>query len=121
MTPTVCLTASTLGYPAGGGHRWAYVNWALGLGRAGCDVLWMESIEPGSTEQGVASAEAALRAELERFGLADALALYDERDEEAASAALETWESRIDLLLTLSYGAPPRLLQIARRSAMIDI
>jgi len=26
----VWLAANTLSYPQGGGHRWVYLNWALG-------------------------------------------------------------------------------------------
>ena len=37
MSLTVCLSAwNTLTYPKGGGHLWAYLNWALGLRALGC-------------------------------------------------------------------------------------
>src|SRR5438105_3654992 len=42
MSITVCLNANTLTYPTGGGHRWVYLNWALGLRDAGCRVIWLE-------------------------------------------------------------------------------
>ena len=38
----VCLAASVLGYERGGGHLWAYLNWALGLQRLGCEGVWLE-------------------------------------------------------------------------------
>src|SRR5215510_6510684 len=46
MMTTVALLANTLHYPRGGGHRWAYLNWALGFRSIGCDVLWLEWLDP---------------------------------------------------------------------------
>ena len=43
MALTVCLAANALGYERGGGHLWAYLNWALGLRGLGCEVLWLEA------------------------------------------------------------------------------
>lgn len=118
MSPTVCLTANTLGYSAGGGgHRWYHINWARGLRSAGCEVVWLEAIEPGTDDDEHARREAALRADLEPHGLASSIVLYDERRGEMG---LEACGSPIDLVLTLSYGAPARLLEVAGRSAMID-
>jgi len=34
----VCLVANTISYPEGGGHYWVYLNWAMGLRDAGCQV-----------------------------------------------------------------------------------
>ena len=42
MSITVCIAPATLDYPLGGGHLWAYLNWALGLRALGCNVLWLE-------------------------------------------------------------------------------
>jgi|GEM_PF-5613582 len=47
MTATVCLLANTIHYPFGGGHFWAYLNWALGLRAIGCNVIWMERASYG--------------------------------------------------------------------------
>ena len=44
MSLTVCLCADTLGYLAGGGHMWVYLNWALGLRALGCRVVWLEGM-----------------------------------------------------------------------------
>ena len=46
MSITVCLCAKTLYYPHGGGHFWVYLNWALGLRALGCQVLWLERVNP---------------------------------------------------------------------------
>jgi hypothetical protein len=48
MSITVCLCTNTIGYPEGGGHLWAYLNWALGLRALGCEVIWLEGVNPDS-------------------------------------------------------------------------
>jgi hypothetical protein len=40
----VCLSVTSLGFLEGGGHRWAYLNWALGLKSIGCEVTWLEEV-----------------------------------------------------------------------------
>jgi hypothetical protein len=50
MAITVCLAANTLGYPQGGGLLWIYLNWALGLRACGCQVVWLESVNPKWSE-----------------------------------------------------------------------
>lgn len=101
---TVCLGADTIGYPEGGGHLWAYLNWALGLREAGCRVLWLER-DGGEQAEG-------LRSRLAHFGLAESLVLWSEV--EAA------WEAS-DLLLNLQYSLPPATVSGFRRSALLDI
>jgi hypothetical protein len=120
MTNTVCLAADTLAYPMGGGHRWVYINWALGLRAAGCEVRWIEWIRSDTSDSEAAAWEAALRADLERHGLAQSLVLHDERGE-SSGMTLDAVGGEIDLVLTLSYTVPEGLLMRARRSAMIDI
>jgi hypothetical protein len=39
------LSSKTLDYPQGGGHLWAYLNWALGLRALGCRVIWLEGVD----------------------------------------------------------------------------
>src|SRR5438046_2570967 len=75
MAVTVCFSANTLSYPAGGGHLWVYLNWALGLRALGCRVIWLEAVGPKLSEQKVRSHVAALRTRLERYGLAEHLVL----------------------------------------------
>jgi hypothetical protein len=38
----VCLIAKMVEFPEGGGHFWPYLNWAMGLRRCGCEVIWLE-------------------------------------------------------------------------------
>jgi hypothetical protein len=73
---TVCLIADTIGYPTGGGHLWAYLNWALGLRSAGCRVLWLEGIGPRHPPDAVRTLTAALRERLARYGLGESLAVF---------------------------------------------
>lgn len=101
---TVCLAADTIGYPEGGGHVWAYLNWALGLEEAGCEVLWLE--------QDRAELAASLRERLRPYGLDDSVVLWSE----AARAQEEA-----DLLLNVYYALPEEIVTGFRRSALLDI
>src|SRR5437870_9641506 len=117
MSITVCLSAYTLGYPQGGGHLWVYLNWALGLRALGCRVIWLEvvdrSVAPGVTRERAA----ALRSQLEGFGLAQSLALEPKvegyLDLDAAAEA--------DLVLDLGYCAETEMVRRFRKSALVDI
>lgn len=123
---TVCLVANTLYYPMGGGHRWAYLNWALGLKSLGCRVVWMEGVERGTTARELKEYIAALEDDLRPYGLSEYVALcFWEGDplppgyqngrlslEDAAGA---------DLLLNLRYDLEPSILRRFRRTALLDI
>src|SRR5258707_15691873 len=75
MSLRVCLTADTLSYPEGGGHFWVYLNWALGLRAAGCDVLWLEIAAPEIDASALCAFSACLKQRLQRYGFGDALVL----------------------------------------------
>ena len=124
MTVTICLAASTLGYPNGGGHRWVYLNWALGLAGLGCRVLWLESVPSRMPPDVAGSCIEALKAHLAHYGLADRVALapsavipdpskYGCLDLDAAAGA--------DLLLNLRYGTPAEVVRRFRRTVLVDI
>ena len=77
MSITVCIApVRTLEYPEGGGHLWEYLNWALGLRAIGCNVIWLESIPANSPFAEVQAKVSALKLRLERYDLANCLALY---------------------------------------------
>jgi hypothetical protein len=118
---TICLIADTLLYPGGGGHRWAYLNWALGLRATGCAVLWLETIPQGTDERELERCTTALRRDLERHGFDTSLLLYDERHERRSREILDALDRPLDLLVTLSYYAPAPLRRMARRTALLDI
>ena len=77
MSTTVCLAAArTVAYPQGSGHLWVYLQWALGLRALGCDVFWLEGIDPRDPEQQSLERVAALKVRLEPYGFAESLALF---------------------------------------------
>jgi hypothetical protein len=125
MSITVCLSASTIGYPEGGGHLWVYLNWALGLRAQGCRVIWLESVQRKSRSE-LGEQIAALQLRLARYGLGDCLALCSSTDEPLpegfapGSMGLEA-AADADLLLNLRYGTHPDVVARFRRRALVDI
>ncbi|MBV8387885.1 MAG: hypothetical protein JOZ68_20830 [Acidimicrobiia bacterium] len=122
---TVCLSANTLYYPEGGGHRWVYLNWALGLLAAGCDVFWLEGVDPATSDDDVRWLVERLAADIAPYGLEDRIALWsyaDDGDDYDAPAG-RPMEGILDadLLLNFAYGMPDRVVQRFRHSALIDI
>ena len=82
MSITVCIApAKTLEYPEGGGHLWAYLNWALGLRALGCQVIWLEAITRPTSADAIRANVAALKLRLKRYGLVNCLALHSSTDE----------------------------------------
>jgi hypothetical protein len=149
MSVTVCLsTNTTLNYPQGGGHLWVFLNWALGLRALGCEVIWLETIQnkesiraldrrlrlerDGLVERSsdlvheVQANVATLKRRLERYGLAERLALYSCSAEVLSSEVtkgcldLEA-AAEADLLLNLRYNLPGEVVERFRRSALLDI
>src|SRR5206468_1443222 len=83
MSVTVCLApAHTIAYAKGGGHFWVYLQWALGLRSLGCNVVWLEQIDPTQP--------------------ADATV----RDVEAMRERLAFWNFDRNLALTTPDGSP---------------
>src|SRR6184192_4250444 len=79
----VCLFANTLSYPEGGGHLWVYLNWALGLRAAGCEVTWLESADATAPVAHTKRLVAQLRERLAPWGLGDRIALCAARGDDA--------------------------------------
>ena len=126
MSATVCLLANALSYPEGGGHLWVYLNWALGLRALGCQVIWLERVFPRTPPHEVRAYVTALKSRLERYELAERLALCSWTDEPLPEGIgdecldLEA-AAEADLLLDLAYGLPRKVLRRFRRSALVDI
>lgn len=126
MSPTVCLVASTLRYPEGGGHLWVHLNWALGLRSCGCKVIWLEVIDPRMSADRIELCLNSLKRHLAPYDLAGAIALCSPGGEplprEIAGgchdldAALEA-----DLALNMVYTVPAELIRRFRRSLLLDI
>jgi hypothetical protein len=149
MSITVCLsTNQTLNYPQGSGHLWVFLNWALGLRALGCEVIWLETVsnkesvaalnrrrglEPdglaeraGDLVHEVQANVATLKRRLERYGLAERLALYSWGGEVLSGEVTEGCldleaAAEADLLLNLRYNLPGEVVERFRRSALLDI
>ena len=125
MSLSVCLSASTIGYPEGGGHLWVYLNWALGLRAQGCRVIWLESVRPKPGPD-LRKQAAALELRLARYGLGGSLALCSSTDEplprDVAPGCLNLEAAATaDLLLNLRYGTHKDVVARFRRRALVDI
>ena len=127
MGLTVCLNANTLAYPTGGGHRWVYLNWAMGLRANGCRVIWMEGAAPAWGAARTRELTAILKDQLRPYGFADSLAIYSYFDESLQPGAedgclnLEEASDASDLLLEIAYGSRAAIVDRFRRSALMDI
>jgi|SRR5499433_2823148 len=128
MSITVCIApVKTLEYPEGGGHLWEYLNWALGLRALGCQVIWLEGLAPSTPASEIRAKVAALKLRLERYGLANYLALHSSSDgpvplDVATMGCLDLDAAAgADLLLEFRYDTPLRIVKRFRRSALLDI
>src|SRR5215211_9435895 len=149
MSVTVCLsTNTTLSYPQGGGHLWVFLNWALGLRALGCEVIWLEKVsdkesvaaldrrrrlerdglaeDPNDPVHELEAHVATLKRRLERYGLAERLAVYSSGGEvlsdEVTKGCLDLEAAtEADLLLNLRYSLPGEVVARFRRSALVDI
>ena len=125
MARTVWLGVSTLGYPRGGGFLWTYLNWALSLRVAGCDVVWLERdlarLPPAKVHRRLAR----LRRLLAPFGLGESIALWSSRQDALppdgdACVPLDA-AGEADLLLNMGYEKFDRARPLFRRTALLDI
>ncbi|HKF80972.1 MAG TPA: hypothetical protein VKB17_09135 [Thermoleophilaceae bacterium] len=123
MSVRVCLAANTVGYPQGGGHRWPYLNWALGLRAAGCRVVWLESLPEDQSLDEVRAAIDALLADLRPFGLSGEVTFLSPRSGPAGQIEVPHLEAALDadLLLNLRYALPADALGRFARTALLDI
>ena len=126
MPPAVWLAAETIDYPQGGGHMWAYLNWALGLRALGCRIVWLETIEPHLVNGQLPELLTSLRARLRPYGLDRAIAIGPRSGgplpSDATEGCIDLAEAcEADLLLDLSYRVSAEVLALFRRSALVDI
>jgi glycosyl transferase family 1 len=99
-------------FPAGGGHFWVYAQYAQGLQRLGCEVVWLERIPEELPE----AVTATFFDRMERYGLGGHAHLY--RDEGEVPEAIAR---RADLLLNFDQRIDPAVLGRFRRTALVDI
>lgn len=125
MTTTVCVCAKTLDFPSGGGHRWVYINWALGLRACGMKVIWLESINESRPQEELQTSLEALRCHLGPYGFSDSIALYRSGNKplpRLGNTCLSLQDAaESELLVDLSYANEQTVVQRFRRSALIDI
>jgi hypothetical protein len=117
---SVCLAGNSVHYPE---QLWPYLNWALSLREAGCDVVWLETLEVQPDDPELGADVARLRAYLRPFELADRLVLAtaDGRDAGAAAATLPLEAAlEADLLIDLGY-LPAKFARRFRRSVFVDL
>ena len=126
MSLRVCLLANAFYYPEGGGHLWAYLQWALGLRALGCEVVWLEVVgsDDAATELAFASP---LRERLARYGLGERLGLCTWSGSplapEIAAGHLDLAAAQdCDLLLNLAYNAvADQVVAGFRRKTLVDL
>jgi hypothetical protein len=133
----VCLApANAIAYPNGGGHLWVYLNWALALRAAGCEVIWLEGVDLDDRDDSAAARRrrragsprecvSALKDRLAGFGLEDTLALFaiDGREvpDEVGDGCIALEEAaESDLLLNLWHSMPEATVRRFRRTAYVD-
>jgi hypothetical protein len=126
MSITVCLAANTLYYPEGGGHLWAYLNWALGFRSLGCRVIWLEAVHPDIGAAELAHYVALLKNRLVPFGLENDVALWPwsgDRllpEKQGNCLPIEA-ATEADLLLNQCYEMRADLVGRFKRTALLDI
>lgn len=124
MTTVVVSPTGVLGFPDGGGHWWAYLQYVLGLSELGCDVWWLERLDGHGSRT---TAEAALR-RLERFGLTGKVLAYEADGAGTPirwlSPGEETFASltaRAELLINFDYRSSSQVVGRFARSALVDL
>jgi hypothetical protein len=123
---TICVSANALHYPEGGGVLWEYLNWTLGFRSLGCRVIWMEGVKPGLAAQEVQNLVAALKQRLERYGLAESLALVSRSGKPLAPGSTDGCldidaAGEADLLVNMGYVLPSEVVGRFRRSILVDV
>ena len=129
MSTVVLSVYKVANFPEGGGHFWAYMQYAQGLRRLGCDVYWLEQLRPTGSAETDARLRATHLARMQGFGLggktllyvADPQAVDGVRFVDCTEQHAKTVLGRADLLLNFHYAINPRLLAWARRTALVDI
>ena len=132
MITVVISVYKVANFPEGGGHVWAYMQYAQGLRRLGCDVYWLEQFRPPLEPEREARQLSTFHERMKRFGLEGQTLLYAiDRPPQGGAGSFRfigcTWAEaeavlrRADLLLNFHYAIDPRLLACARRTALVDI
>jgi hypothetical protein len=120
MATHVCLAGNSIHYPA---QLWPYLNWALSLRAAGCQVSWLETLEVDPDDPDLPGAVSTLREYLRPYGFERALTLATaDGGEGGAHCGTSPLEAALgaDLLIDLGY-LPGDLVRRFRRSVFVDL
>jgi hypothetical protein len=131
MATVVISVYKVANFPDGGGHFWVYMQYAQGLRRLGCEVYWLEEVHLPDDPDRAAYLVSTFAERMQRFGLEGRALLYARDRRQRSSSAFqfitcsrseaEAVLRRADLLLNFHYAIDPRLLAVARRTALVDI
>ncbi|HXI64360.1 MAG TPA: hypothetical protein VNH14_07645 [Gemmatimonadales bacterium] len=129
MTTVVLSPYDVVNFPEGGGHFWAYMQYAQALRQLGCEVFWLEQVRRRRGPERDARALATFLKRMERYGLGQHVLLYTVGEGDGAPidylnvtpARAEAVLRRADLVLNFHYAIDPRILGGARRTALVDI
>jgi len=132
MARVIISSYNVASFPEGGGHFWVYMQYVQGLRQAGCEVYWLERFRSGNDRERDARAMATFFDRMTRFGLEGKVLLYAQDDGRNGGpplvefigvdrVAAEAVIKGADLILNFHYAIDPRLLAIARRTALVDI
>jgi hypothetical protein len=125
MSLKVCLAASIKHKSNSGGAAWLYLTWALGLRALGCQVIWLEVVDPNLPKNELQAYLAILRHCLQPYELSDHIALcsWDGTalpwDMSGLYLPLEAVIAEADLFLNLGYFPHPDIVRF-RRSVFAD-
>jgi hypothetical protein len=132
MITVVISVYRVANFPDGGGHFWVYMQYVQALRRLGCEVYWLEHFQRSEDPAGETHVLANFFERMKRFGLEGKTLLYSlDPDQEGGAPSFhfvgctrseaEAVVGRADLLLNFHYAIDPRLLECARRTALVDI
>ena len=128
MTIRVCLTTNMRHYTnlgQAGGSAWLYLSWALGLRSLGCHVIWLEAVNPETSDTDIQDYLSTLRSNLQQYELSDDISLCSNTgkplpwDNSGWYLPLEEAASESDLLLNIGYFPYPEVARF-KRSALVD-
>ena len=113
-------------FPDGGGHFWVYMQYVQGFIQSGCEVYWLEKLEPTGDASRDAELLLLLRHRLALFGLEERLFVYVEagpthRFVNVTQAHGDAICRDADLLLDFRYDTRPEMLALFERTALVDI
>jgi hypothetical protein len=129
MNPTRVVVApiSVAMFPEGGGHFWTFLQWIRGLERNGCDVYWLECLEPRYERRPNRAVVETFLDNLERLGMSNRVLIYQQHEDGGIdfvnADAAHGWHvlGSADLFVDFKYDTSDAILERVRRSVLIDI